>query len=61
MSDDLDFTAEEFSNLTVSERIKRCRRVAQSFRQLVERSYTDAYLRMAREWERLADHIEQNR
>ena len=62
MVDELDFNAEEFSSMPVSERVKLCRLLAVRARQLAELGprYRDAYLRIANEWDTLGYEIEQH-
>jgi hypothetical protein len=61
MADALDFTADEFKKMTHEQRIRLCRRLAARARDLATCSAPNQrgpYLRIAAEWETLADEVE---
>jgi hypothetical protein len=56
----LDFDSEEFRNMSVSDRVKKCRSLAQRARALAAQSnHESTYLRIAIEWDTLADDMQQ--
>ena len=62
ITDDLDFTAEEFAKMSASDRARICRRLAERARKLADLSspqHREGYLVIARQWESLANDIEQ--
>ena len=62
MADDLDFDAEEFRAMPASERVRTCRLLAVRARRLAELcgpKHEPIYLRIAQEWDTLANDIEQ--
>jgi hypothetical protein len=61
MSDDLNFNAEEFLRLPVTDRVRLCRRLAQRAQELAEKaepSFRSAYADIALKWRELADEME---
>ena len=59
-TDDLDFNAEEFIRMSHDERIGICRRLAMRARQLAELGdvmHRESYLKIASEWDKLADEM----
>ena len=60
MPNDLDFDADEFQRLPVTERARRCRLLAQRARALAQGSpaHRDAYEEIAKQWLKLADDME---
>ena len=61
MAEELDFSAEEFTNMSTSQRVRLCRLLAVRARKLAELSggdYAANYRRIADEWDQLAVEIE---
>jgi hypothetical protein len=58
---ELDFSAEEFTNMSTSQRVRLCRLLAVRARKLAELSdagYAAYYRRIANEWDQLGSEIE---
>jgi hypothetical protein len=58
--DDLDFNAEEFMRMSHDERIGICRQLAVRARELAELGdvkHRSSYLKIAAEWDKLADEM----
>jgi hypothetical protein len=63
MNDDLDFTADEYRSMSYPQQIRLCRRLADRARGLAEAAapnHRAAYLRIANEWDQLAELMERN-
>ena len=59
-TDDLDFNAEEFMRMSFAERVGICRQLAAHARRLAElgdAKYRASYLKIAAEWDKLADEM----
>jgi hypothetical protein len=63
VSGEEEFNAEEFLRLPVKERVKLCRRLAgqaQSFADKASPKYRGYYVEIAKQWQTLADEMEQS-
>jgi hypothetical protein len=62
VSDEAEFNAEAFLKLPVKERVKLCRRLserAQAFAAQASPKYRGYYAEIAKQWQTLADEMEQ--
>ena len=63
MRDDLNFNADEFLKLPISDRVRLCWRLAQRAQELAEKaepSFRAAYADIAKKWREIADEVEKS-